>query len=134
MAIVKVESRFLKSARSHRGAIGLMQLMPVTAMEMAGRVGRNVSLDDVEEPDVNIHLGLHYLSLLRTEFGGDTVAMLAAYNAGPANVRAWIREDGALGPEGENIPYGETRLFVKRVLSTHVWLKRFQRVKNVFNA
>jgi len=133
MALVKVESSFRKSARSPRGAIGLMQLMPDTAREMAvrTRLGDDVPLEQLEEPETNLRLGVHYLSLLREEFGTDTVAVLAAYNAGPANARAW-RGNGSLN--ADRIPYPETRQFVTRVLDTQLWLKRLQKVKKTFRA
>jgi soluble lytic murein transglycosylase len=127
MALVKVESGFMRSARSHRGAIGLMQLMPDTAFEMADRLGKDVTLDQLEEPELNIELGFQYLSVLRTEFKSDTTALLAAYNAGPANVRSWLK-GGPLSLEA--IPFRETRHFVRKVMRTHAWLKRFQRIKN----
>lgn len=129
MALVRVESGFQKSARSHRGAIGLMQLMPVTAMEMAQKVGKNVTLDQLDDPEINIRLGLHYLYILRNEFKTDTVALLAAYNAGPANVRIWMKAGPLIA---EQIPFPETRYFVERVMQTHRWLKRFQKVRNAF--
>lgn len=130
MALVKEESRFQRTARSHRGAIGLMQLMPETALEMARKMGQKVSLAQIEEPEMNIRLGFHYLSLLREEFAGDPVAILAAYNAGPANARAW-RKEGPLTLD--QIAYPETRAFVKSVLRTHRWLRRFQKVKTFFH-
>jgi soluble lytic murein transglycosylase len=129
MALVKVESGFLHDARSHRGAVGLMQLMPDTAVEMARREGLPLVSGGLEDPEVNIHLGIFYLSLLRQEFQGDTTAILAAYNAGPSNARAWRRNPPL---RVENIPFPETRTFVRRVMGTHRWLKRFQKVKNVF--
>ena len=133
MALVKVESSFRKSARSPRGAIGLMQLMPDTAREMAvrTRLGDNVPLEQLEEPETNLRLGVHYLSLLREEFDADMVAILAAYNAGPANAREW-RGRGAL--TADQIPFPETKQFVTKVLDTQQWLKRLQKVKNAFNA
>ncbi len=130
MALVKVESSFVRSARSPRGAVGLMQLMPDTAFEMAHRAGLTVALEDLDVPEVNIHLGVEYLSLLRQEFKDDTTALLAAYNAGPKNVRAWKKGDRL---DMEEIPYPETRQFVRRVMSTHAWLRRFRKVKNVFS-
>jgi soluble lytic murein transglycosylase len=130
-ALVKVESRSRVSARSHRGAVGLMQLMPETALEMADRTGmKNLSLSQLEDPDVNVHLGVHYLSLLRADFKDDTVALLAAYNAGPNKVRSW-RLPSPLNVQ--EIPFPETHAFVKRVLVTQAWLRRFQRIKNVFS-
>lgn len=130
MALVKEESRFQKTARSHRGAIGLMQLMPETALEMAKRTGQKVTLAQIEEPEMNIRLGFHYLSLLRDEFAGDPVAILAAYNAGPANARAW-RKGGPLALD--QIAFPETRIFVRNVLRTHRWLRRFRKVKTFFH-
>lgn len=130
MALVKVESGFARDALSHRGAVGLMQLMPDTGMEMARRAGLQItSPDQLAAPEVNIHLGIHYLSLLRDEFQDDTTAILAAYNAGPTNARAWKGPDALTEDE---IQYPETRLFVQRVASTQRWLRRFQKVKNVF--
>ena len=108
-----------------------MQLMPATALDMAKKVGRRVTVDELSDPEINIHLGFHYLSLLRSEFKDDTVAVLAAYNAGPTNVRSW-RQGYSLTPE--KIPYPETRQFVKKVLNAHTWLKRFQKVKNAIEA
>jgi soluble lytic murein transglycosylase len=129
MALIRTESSFLRDARSPRGAVGLMQLMPETGMEMARREGLTIPLEALAEPEVNIHLGFHYLSVLRQEFKEDTIALLAAYNAGPTNARAWRKGDRlALS----DIPYPETQQFVRRVMNTHAWLRRFQKVKNVF--
>jgi soluble lytic murein transglycosylase len=130
MALVKAESGFSWKARSHRGAVGLMQLMPETGMEMAAREGLSISRRDLDNPEINIHLGIHYLSLLRQEFGDDVRAILAAYNAGPVNARLW-RGAGPL--DISLVTFPETREFVRRVLWTYSWLKRLQRVKNVFS-
>jgi len=129
MALVKVESRFAETAHSHRGAVGLMQLMPTTALDMAKRLGEKVTLAALNRPETNIRLGFHYLSLLRTEFKDDTVALLAAYNAGPANVRTWMKAGPLMLT---TIPYLETRLFIEKVLNTYAWLKRFQKIKIFF--
>lgn len=129
MALVKVESSFVRDARSPRGAVGLMQLMPDTGMEMARKAGLSVTLEQLATPEVNIHLGVHYLSILRDEFQDDVNAILAAYNAGPSNARAWRGGDALVE---EEIQYPETREFVQRVKSTQTWLRRFQKVKNVF--
>lgn len=131
MALVKVESGFLRRARSHRGAVGLMQLMPDTAAEMASKLGTTVTPGELETPEVNIHLGVHYLSLLRAEFQADTVAVLAAYNGGPSNVREWKGTSGGTLRQ-QDIPFPETRGFVDKVLSSHRRLKRLQRMKNAF--
>ncbi len=129
MAVVRAESGFARQARSHRGAVGLMQLMPETAKEMARLVGLNPDQVDLIDPATNLRLGIRYLAYLRDEFGEDRVAVLAAYNAGPTNVRAW-RQRRTLTVE--QIPFPETQAFVNRVLSTFRWLKRFQKIKDTF--
>src|SRR3954464_1548769 len=66
MAIIRVESRFAASAHSPRGAVGLMQLLPRTARELAPEIGlRHFQDDDLKDPEVNIHLGFHYLAKLK---------------------------------------------------------------------
>jgi soluble lytic murein transglycosylase len=130
LAVVHVESGFIAAARSHRGALGLMQLMPDTAREMAQRAGIDERDLDFTEPEINIQLGVTYLSLLQKEFPGDPLAVLAAYNAGPTNARAWKR-DGLLTVD--RLPFPETRAFAQRVLKTHDRLKKLQRLKHFFH-
>ncbi|MHB0885628.1 MAG: lytic transglycosylase domain-containing protein [Bacillota bacterium] len=121
-SLIRAESKFDPNAVSHRGAVGLMQLMPDTARWAAGRLG----LDDFDvahlnDPDTNIRLGTWYLADLRNEFGGDMILALAAYNGGIRNVRDWVAgkviEPGNVRVEA--IPFGETRLFVRGVLDGH---------------
>lgn len=121
MALVRVESSFARSARSPRGAVGLMQLMPDTGLDMARRLGLKPEEVDLEDPETNVRLGVYYLSLLRAEFGVDRVALLAAYNAGPKNVRDWMKE----GPLTlERVPFPETRALIERVNRTEERLRR----------
>ncbi|MFH1379335.1 MAG: lytic transglycosylase domain-containing protein [bacterium] len=130
MAIVKTESNFARKARSHKGAVGLMQLLPSTAQEMADELQMNeLEIKDLEKPEVNIRLGNHYLSKLKQETNGDYVQMLAAYNAGFQNMISWRNKDGMLPIE--NIEFIETRAYVRRVLKTHRILKRFQKIKQL---
>lgn len=97
-AVVQVESGFNPRAVSHEGAIGLMQLMPATAIEMGVR--------DPFEPDQNIRGGVAYLRQLLNRYGGDEVLALAAYNAGPE----------AVDRHGYQVPpYRETRNYVSQV-------------------
>jgi soluble lytic murein transglycosylase-like protein len=100
-AIVEAESRFDAKAVSHRGAIGLMQLMPAS-------VGK--SPDELFEPGLNLDLGAAYFRTLLDTFGGDLELALAAYNAGPGQVRRF----------GGIPPFEETRNFVDRVLAYYV--------------
>lgn len=133
MALMRVESSFDHRALSARGAQGLMQIMPDTAQDMARRLGRPLPAQALNDPDFNIHLGMEYLHFLRLQFGSDWVKVLSAYNAGPGNVRAWTTEVSTQTLTIDNIPFPETQQFVRRVLATHRWLKRFQSVKNVFS-
>jgi soluble lytic murein transglycosylase len=105
-------------ARSTAGASGLMQLMPATAKWTAKKIGVAYSPSLVTERDANIKLGTSYLKLVLDDFAGSQALAAAAYNAGPGRPRRW-RE----GPPteaaiwAENIPFGETRDYVKKVLS-----------------
>ncbi len=121
LSVIREESRFDPNARSVAGALGLMQIMPQTALAL----DRHLKLDigDVSEIyniKVNVSIGAYYLSSLLKEFGSLPVA-LAAYNAGHDKVREWIREGRYESPDEfiEDIPYDETRNYVKRVLITY---------------
>lgn len=130
MAVIKVESSFVAHAQSHRGAIGLMQLLPSTARELAPEIGMTTFQDaDLIKPDINLHLGVHYLSKLSHLFPGDDIAVLAAYNAGPGITREWLKGKPAL--EIGDIPYPETRQFVRNVDRTYGFLKMIQGWKHL---
>lgn len=128
-AIVRVESKFKEDNVSHAGAIGLMQLMPQTAQWIAEQSGLAYnSPDDLASPQVNIRLGSWYVSYLENRFKGNRVAAVAAYNSGPSRVDAWLKEgtwDGTV-EHLEQIPVGETRHFVQRVLYN------YQRYKAIY--
>ncbi len=107
-AVIFTESRFRKEARSEVGAIGLMQLMPDTAEEVAGRIGmKGYDPSSLAQPSVNIELGVAYLKYLKQRFPDESM-MLAAYNAGPTLAAVWEAGD-------RSIPYPETREFVASV-------------------
>lgn len=117
-AVIRVESRFDPVARSQRGAVGLMQIMPSTGEWIAEKMGRQPpGIAELEDPAVNVPLGTWYLADLMEEFGRLEVA-LAAYNAGRGHVAQWLadgrRSEG--DPTLEWIPFPETRSFVGRVL------------------
>ncbi len=121
LAVAAAESGGHADARSPRGALGLMQLMPGTAEEMARR-GREPP-PNILDPTVSLRLGARYLALQRRRFRdlphADELA-LCAYNAGPSRVSSWLRESP---PEpgrailGSWIPYPETRDYVRRVMA-----------------
>jgi soluble lytic murein transglycosylase len=120
--LIRQESRFVTSARSHVGASGLMQIMPATARWTARKIGLDgFAPSMINELDTNVLIGTSYLRLALEQFEGSLPLAAAAYNAGPGRPRAW-REGPEL--EGavwvENIPFGETRDYVKKVLSNTV--------------
>ena len=117
-AVVREESSYYPRAVSRAGARGLMQLMPATAQPMAEHRGlafRNGQL--LDEPGANLQLGTSYLAGLLREFGDPRVA-LAAYNAGPRKARGWwkTRKSDDVEAWVEQIPFDETRQYVKRVM------------------
>ena len=119
-AVIAVESKGEVRARSRVGALGLMQVMPATGREMAGRLGVRIGDDeDIYEPEVNILLGTAYLKLQLDAFDGNERLALAAYNAGPRRVRDWVRAHPELGAEAalEREGYPVTRAYVANVLA-----------------
>jgi len=131
MAIIKVESGFEPGALSHRGAVGLMQLLPSTAKDIAPEIGlTSFQDDDLKNPEINLHLGVYYLSKLSRLFPDDDVAILAAYNAGPGITQEWRKGKPAL--DLEDIDYPETQRFVRHVEQTYNFLKMAQGWKRLF--
>jgi soluble lytic murein transglycosylase len=116
--LIRQESRFVMDARSGVGAAGLMQVMPGTARWTARKIGLAYSPDSLADRDVNLQLGTAYLKLVLDDFGGSQALAAAAYNAGPSRSRKW-REGPRLETAvwAENVPFNETRDYVKKVLS-----------------
>jgi hypothetical protein len=102
-AVVEAESAFDADALSHKGAQGLMQIMPATA----DRFG--VPRWSIFEPEVNLEVGVRYLAVLRERYDGDLALMLAAYNAGEATVERY----------GGVPPYRETQGYLRRIQSIY---------------
>ncbi|WP_226016655.1 lytic transglycosylase domain-containing protein [Novosphingobium sp. FKTRR1] len=127
-AITRQESQFAQNAMSHAGARGLMQLMPATAGEQAGKLGLSFSPQAlIDDAGFNIMVGSAYFGHLLDRFGGSYPLAVAAYNAGGGNVNKWLRANGD-PREGnidwvdwvERIPLSETRNYVERVLENAV--------------
>jgi soluble lytic murein transglycosylase len=116
--LIRQESRFVLDARSSVGASGLMQIMPSTARWTAKKLGLDISPEMLTERDTNIRLGTAYLKLVLDSFEGSQAMAAAAYNAGPNRSRRW-RDGPVLDAAiwAENIPFSETRDYVKKVLS-----------------
>ena len=108
------ESGFKKRARSHKGASGLMQLMPATA--------RRFGVTKIYDPEQNIHAGVRYMRWLLDKFGGDVVLALAGYNAG----------EGAVMKYGWQVPpYRETKDYVARITRRYGAISDPSYVRNV---
>jgi soluble lytic murein transglycosylase len=121
LAIIREESRFDKEALSPAGAIGLMQLMPQTALTLEKSIKAGIrDEDDLRDVRKNLSAGIYYLSRLIKEFGGYPQA-IAAYNAGEPAVRKWLGQGRYEYADEfiEDIPYEETRNYVKRVLTSY---------------
>ncbi|TAN62137.1 tetratricopeptide repeat protein, partial [bacterium] len=120
-AIMREESGFNPEAVSPVGALGVMQIMPKTGEASAKEAGAEYSgPNDLFKPEVSIRLGSWYLGNVSRLVGNDLVLTIASYNAGPRAVLRW----GAPRPDDvdefiENIPYSETRYYVKRVIRTY---------------
>jgi soluble lytic murein transglycosylase len=116
--LIRQESRFIMDARSSVGASGLMQVMPGTARWTAKKIGLPFSDQQITDRATNLKIGTAYLKLVLDDFDGSQAMAAAAYNAGPSRPRRW-REGATLEPAiwAENIPFSETRDYVKKVLS-----------------
>ncbi len=118
-AIIRVESNYEKKSISHKGAIGVMQLMPTTAAWIIERGFNNqIASKDIAVVETNINLGTWYLSWLYQYYEGNLVQAVAAYNAGQGNVDRWLQNktwDGTI-EQIEQVPYQETKQYVQRVL------------------
>tara|TARA_Y100001960_G_C14724675_1_gene854286 strand:+ start:44 stop:1855 length:1812 start_codon:yes stop_codon:yes gene_type:complete len=126
-AVIRQESAFNPSVKSSAGAMGLMQIMPGTAAHIRDQQGkRRLPKSYVYRPDINVKLGQYYLGYLLEEFNGNLIYAIAAYNAGPGNVKKWLAKGlDRQGPVAfvEKIPFPETKKYVKRVMSNY-WVYR----------
>jgi soluble lytic murein transglycosylase len=133
LAIIREESRFASDARSPAGALGLMQLMPQTASRLSRKA--RVSFGGAEElydVKINVTLGTYYLSSLVRHFGSAPPA-IASYNAGEDRVKEWLSEGkyGSMDEFIEDIPYDETRNYVKKVMTSYLEYLRLQGRKEI---
>ena len=124
--ITRQESSFDRAAISHAGARGMMQLMPATAREQAGKMGLGYDGNRLlTDPNYNVMLGSAYFRRLLNQWGGNVPLAVASYNAGAGNVRKWVRAYG--DPRNgdvigwiEKIPFSETKGYVQRVVENSV--------------
>jgi soluble lytic murein transglycosylase len=128
-AIARQESEFDRTRESHAGARGIMQLMPGTAREQAGKMGMQyLSADITGSPQYNIQLGDGYFARMMSYYGGSYPLAIGAYNAGPGRVNQWLRANGDPRTGAidwvtwvEKIPANfETRYYIMRVIGNAV--------------
>jgi soluble lytic murein transglycosylase len=141
-AITRQESQFDRAAISHAGARGMMQLMPGTAREVAGKLG--LSYDGgalTTDTNYNMTLGSTYFQQMLRYYGGSYPLAVAAYNAGPGNVNKWLRANGDPRTGAidildwiEAIPIFETKNYVQRVLENAVVYDTLRDGKTLPNA
>lgn len=116
-AVIFKESRFKETAVSSKGAIGLMQLMPSTALWLMNKL----KIEDykIESADNNIRLGTYYLSHLMKIMDSDEEHALLAYNAGPENAKRWVNSEGYNKEDMDNyVDFNETRKYVREIKLT----------------
>lgn len=120
LAIARQESAFNPTARSHAGAMGLMQVMPATGRATAKLLNQQLkSVNELYQPSRNIEIGSRYLRKVYDDLQQNPVLATAAYNAGPHRVRNWLPENTPLPADiwAENIPFNETRRYIRAVMS-----------------
>jgi soluble lytic murein transglycosylase len=126
-AVVRVESSFNVDAKSPKGALGLMQVMPETGFWAAEQMKlESFSQEQLLDPHVNIAIGTWYLAELFNQFDGNLYAALAAYNGGRGHVSRWLREGVWDGTRErlKDIPFPETYHFILKVERTYRQYKR----------
>jgi soluble lytic murein transglycosylase len=123
MSLIRQESAFDPRARSRAGALGLMQVMPMTARRVAG-----VSTRKLREVDTNLQVGSKYFAMLLNQFDNDVELALAGYNAGPHRVKDWLRRypvsDRILF--NDLIPFKETREYVAAIVRNYFFYRRLE--------
>ncbi|MFH0959057.1 MAG: lytic transglycosylase domain-containing protein, partial [Pseudomonadota bacterium] len=133
-AIVRQESRYDAFAVSPAGALGLMQVTPRTALIISNRNDPTTEVvEELLDPRKNLSVGIQVLSQNLKEFKGSIVPAIAAYNADINKVRQWVGRNGRMRQDEfiENIPYAETRLYVKRVLANFEAYKKIYAQKDL---
>ncbi len=127
-SLMRTESFFQEKVVSSAGAVGLMQLMPYTANRFKQYANnRAISRKQLMNPTLNITLGMHYIHTLNTMFPDHPIAMIASYNAGEQAAGRWVQSNKKQSIDEwiEEIPYAETNLYVKKVMTAY-W--NYQRI------
>lgn len=129
IALIREESYFNPDAVSSSNAVGLMQLMPSTANYMLSQLSVNyTAIENLKNPRTNMYIGCNYLKYLKDRFNND-LYVVAAYNGGEGSVNKWIKKYDTSDSDEfiENIPFDETRNYVKKVFRTyHIYKKIYE--------
>lgn len=126
-ALIREESYFNEKAKSKTGATGLMQIMPQTANYVISKLNEDMKkLADLENPRINIYIGSNYIKYLKERFDNNDLMVVAAYNGGEGSVRKWQKNYGTDDYDEfiEQIPYEETRNYIKRVFTNYHMYKK----------
>ena len=124
-SIIKVESNFNPDAKSKKGAIGLMQIMPPTAKEISEKYFGVTDFNETKlyDPDFNVKLGVYYVKILSDMFNNNTNLVLASYNAGLGNVQIWKMKNPIIEYDPEEMPFKETKNYVSKISKIYNCLK-----------
>ncbi|MDD3840618.1 MAG: lytic transglycosylase domain-containing protein [Clostridia bacterium] len=128
-SIISVESNFDPNARSHKDALGLMQITSPTAIWIAHKIDyKQFSEKMLFDPEINIMFGCWYIDNLREEFGDNLRNILAAYNGGRGNVNKWLSDKNYSndGISLNRIPFKETDNYVHKVID------KYNKYKNIY--
>lgn len=128
LAIARQESAWAPEVMSPAGAMGLMQVMPATAKQVASKneIATFTDSNQLLRPEMNIKIGVQYLHDLLTDYGNNRILATAAYNAGPNRVKFWLNRTGGKVDSAqfiESISFPETRQYVKNVLSFDMYYR-----------
>ena len=128
-SVIKVESNFNPDAKSKKGAIGLMQIMPSTAKEISEKYLNiyNYNEEKLYEPELNIKLGVYYVKILSDMFNNNINLVLASYNAGLGNVQKWQQENPIIEYDSQEMPFKETQNYVSKIDKIYNILKYFKK-------
>lgn len=129
-AMIFVESKYVSSAQSHRGAMGLMQIMPNTGFWIAEQLAvSDFKEDKLLDPAINIMFGCWYIANLKQQFNNELIVVLAAYNAGRGNVKNWLDNNNWDGKDATigDLPFEETRNYIKQVLEVY---RKYEKIYN----
>lgn len=127
-SVINIESSYRKDCVSKAGAVGLMQILPSTAHDMASRLDMQIEDEDLFDEETNIKIGTFYLSYLLDIFDNNITNALSAYNWGMNNVKDWILNGNHDNGTINNIPVEETRNYLKKFNTSYFVYKNIYKM------